>query len=229
MSTVANERILGKIKKCLALSQSPEPAEAAAALRQAQKLMALHGISQVDLSRSDLGEAEVKSKASVSRVKDWELRLLNLVAKAFGCKLLWQKSNSYSVDVYGRYILIGLKTQVQLAQYTADVLQRKLIKARVVFTTNLPGYLSRGEKTVEADGFCHGWVMAIGKTVHEFTLNNETKALIETVADEISSGKQTKVQERRAGTHGLTAGFAAGADESLHRPVNDQAPTLRLT
>lgn len=225
--TTDDERILGKIKKCLALSASPEPAEAATALRQAQKLMEIHGISQADLGRADLGEAEVKSKVSVSRVKDWELRLLNLVAKAFGCKLLWQKSSSYSVDVYGRYILIGLKAQVQLAQYTADVLQRKLIKARGVFTTNLPGYMNRGEKTVEADGFCHGWVIAIGKTVHEFTLNDETKQLIDGALEELSTG-QAKVQERRAGTMGLSAGFKAGASESIHRPVGDREPTLRL-
>ncbi len=225
--TTADERILGKIKKCLALGQSPEPAEAAAALRQAQKLMEIHGISQADLGRADLGEAEVKSKVSVSRIKDWELRLLNLVAKAFGCKLLWTKSNSYSVDVYGRYVLIGLKAQVQLAQYTADVLQRKLIKARGNFTNNLPSYLGRGEKTVQADGFCHGWVMAIGKTVHEFALNDETKQLIDGRVEELSTG-QAKVQERRAGTMGLNAGFEAGASESIHRPVGDREPTLRL-
>lgn len=223
----ADERILNKIKKCLALSQSPEPAEAAAALRQAQKLMEMHGISQADLSRADLGEAEVKSKVSVSRPKDWELRLLNLVAKAFGCKLLWTKSSSYSVDVYGRYVLIGLKAQVQLAQYTAEVMQRKLIKARGTFTNSLPSYLSRGEKTVQADGFCHGWVMAISKTVHEFALNGETKELIDGRVNELSTG-QAKVQKRRAGTVGLNAGLEAGSSESIHRPVSDREPTLRL-
>lgn len=38
-----DQRILERIKKCLALSQSSEPHEAAAALRQAQKLMEMHG------------------------------------------------------------------------------------------------------------------------------------------------------------------------------------------
>ena len=33
------EKLISRLKKCLALSASPEPHEAAAALRQAQKLM----------------------------------------------------------------------------------------------------------------------------------------------------------------------------------------------
>ena len=213
-----DDKILSKIKKCLALSQSPEPAEAAAALRQAQKMMEMHGITQADLGRADIGRAEVKSKASVSRVKDWELKLLNLVAKAFGCRLLWMESSSYSPDVYGRYVLIGLKTQTELAQYTADVLQRKLIKARAAFVTGLPGYMNRGEKTVEADGFCHGWVKAIGATVHEFALTPETKALIDGRVNELSKGRAS-VQRRQAGSMGLNAGYAAGSNESIHRPV----------
>lgn len=214
-----DDRILNKIKKCLALSQSSEPAEAAAALRQAQKLMEVHGVSQADLGLSEIGEAEVKSKASVSRVKDWELRLINLVAKAFGCKLLWLKSNSYSADVYGRYTLVGLKGQVELAQYTCEVLQRKLVAARAKFVNHLPNYLGRKAKTMEADGFCHGWTQAISRTVHEFTLNEEQAKLLETYVDERSTGK-AGVQSREVGSYGLEAGRAAGANESLHRPVN---------
>lgn len=216
-----DDKILGKIKKCLALSQSSEPHEAASAMRQAQKLMEMHGVTQADLGRADLGEAEVKSKVSVSRIKDWELRLLHTVAKAFGCKLLWMRSSSYNVDVFGRYILIGLKAQVQLAQYTADVMQRKLIKARGQFTTNLPSYLGRGEKTVQADGFCHGWVMAVSKTVHEFALNDETKQLIDNRVKELSSAGEAKVQRRQAGAMGLNAGFEAGQSESIHRPMGN--------
>lgn len=213
-----DEGVLRRIKKCLALSQSPEPAEAAAAMRQAQKLMEMHGVSQVDLGRADLGEAEVKSKVSVSRIKDWELKLLNTIAKAFGCKMLWTSSSSYNRDVYGRYVLIGLKAQVQLAQYTADVLQRKIIKARSEFVRGLPSYYDRGVKTVQADGFCHGWVEAVGRTVHEFALNDDTKALIESEVEARSTGK-AKVQHRKAGTMGLNAGYEAGSEESIHRPM----------
>lgn len=214
-----DESILRKIKKCLALSQSSNPNEAATALRQAQKLMELHGVESLDLARAEIGEAEVKSKASVSRVKDWELSLLNTVAKAFGCQLMWRSSNSWAHDVYGRYVLIGVKAQVQLAQYTADVLTRKLIKARGEFVRTLPG--SRQQKIVEADGFCHGWVHTIKKTVIEFAVPDETRRLIEEHREKETQGRKANTQERQIGNYGAAMGVRAAADESIHRPINE--------
>lgn len=223
-----DENILRKIKKCLALSQSSEPAEAAAALRQAQKLMTLHNVDALDLKRSDIGTAEVRSKASVSRIKDWELSLLNTVAKAFGCSLMWRDSSSYSQNVFGCYTLVGLKSQVQLAQYTADVMQRKLMKARAEFLKTVPHYYYRQEKTAAGDGFCHGWVMAVKKTVHEFAMPDETKRLIKEHLDTETEGRDAKKpQERQCDADGLRAGYEAGQAESIHRPLNESH--LKLT
>jgi len=223
------EKILDKIKKCLALSQSPEPAEAAAALRQAQKLMELHGISAAEMAQAEIGEANVKSAVSVSRIKDWELKLLNLVAKAFGCRLLWTRSSSWrsGADIYGKCTIIGLKHQVELAQYTAQVMQRKLVKARAEFVNSLSSRLTRGAKTVEADGFCHGWVEAISKTVHAFALSKEMEKVIDDAVSARSAGK-AKVQQRQAGQFGYGAGHQAGSGESINRPLNERQQHLRL-
>ncbi len=223
------EKILDKIKKCLALSQSPEPAEAAAALRQAQKLMELHGINAAEMAQAEIGEADVKSAVSVSRIKDWELKLLNLVAKAFGCRLLWTRSSSWKsgADIYGRYTIIGLKHQVELAQYTAQVMQRKLVKARAEFVNRLPNHLCRGAKTVEADGFCHGWVQAISKTVHTFALSKEMEERIDDAVKARSRGT-AQAQRRRCGEFGYMAGREAGSGESINRPLNERQQYLRL-
>ena len=217
-----DEKILSKIKKCLALGQSSEPEEAAAAMRQAQKLMQMHGVTQTHLDRADIGEAVVKSKTSVSRVKDWELALVNTVARAFGCQLLWSKSFSDCSDPWGRYILIGLKSQVELASYTLEVLQRRLIKSRNSFVGGLSEYMSRREKTFEADGFCHGWVQAVSKTVIDFALTEIQTQLIKDRAEEISSGT-AKVRRRNVGTMGLQAGYNEGSGESIHRPVGRES------
>jgi len=223
------DRVIEKIKKCLALSQSSNAGEAANALRQAQKLMELHGISQAAIGLSDVGEAKVKSMASVRRVKDWELRLLNMVAKAFGCRLMFLKSHSHAQDVFATYTLLGLKQQVEVAQYTAVVLQRRLMKARAEFVTGLTNpYMGRGEKTVEADGFCHGWVQAVERTVSAFALSDDQKAAIEEAFQSRTGGRTSKVQRRRIGDHGMQAGYEAGQHESLNRPVHAAAPTLRI-
>jgi hypothetical protein len=223
-----DERILNKIKKCLALSQSSNPNEAATALRQAQKLMEAYNVSSMDLSRAEIGEAEIKSKASVSRIKDWELALLSTVAKAFGCRLMWMKSYSHDADVFGRYTLVGLKDQVWMAHYTAEVLQRKLMKARAEFVKAL-GPMGRWHKVREADGFCTGWVHAIKKTVQEFAMPPETKKLIDEVVERQTGGRDAKVQNRDKGSLGVEAGYIAGKGESIHRPLSERDPMKKLT
>lgn len=218
------ERILDKIKKCLALSASPEPEEAAAALRQAQKLMEKYGVSQFDLSASDIGEIDVKTKVAISRVNDWELRLIHLVAKAFGCRVLWTKG---FYRTCGHYTLIGLKTQLPLAQYTCAVLQRKLASGRVAFVNGLPEHWDRKRKTIEADGFCYGWVKAVASKVTALAHGEETKKLIEHKLNSITT-TTAKVRSRAAGAAGYAAGLDAGMGESLYRPMEQSASQPKL-
>jgi hypothetical protein len=229
MTTQPDEKILSKIKKCLALATSSEPHEAAAAMRQAQKLMEIHGISQMDIKMQDIDEVDVKSKVSVSKVNPWELDLMSTVAKAFGCKLMWRHARSWMKDPFGAYIFIGLKSQVELAQYTAEVMQRKLLKARAEFTKTLTNpYMSRQNKTVQIDGFCTGWVRTIGKTVHEFAVADDVKALIEQKADPAGESKQADVKKKQLGSAGYHAGQEAAAGESIHRPMGAAAKNLMI-
>jgi hypothetical protein len=218
------DKILDKIKKCMALSQSPEPAEAAAALRQAQKLMQLHGIGTSDLRRAEIGSTTVRSKASVSRPKSWELALISTVSKAFGCRVLWTNSSSYAHNVYGHYTLIGLVDQVKLAEYACSVLGRKLVNGRVRYVSTLPSFFDRKRKTFEADGFCHGWVKEIAKLVIEFAHSDEDKKAIDDRVNELSGG-ETKVKNRKIGAAGYAAGMEAARGETLHRPVNGSTDT----
>ena len=228
MEQKADDRILDKIKKCLALSASSEPHEAAAALRQAQKLMEKFGVSESDIGRADIGQVEFRSAFSVSNIKDYELALVSTVAKAFGCKILWKKSSSHAqgADVYGRYIMIGLKSQVPVAEYTVSVLQRKLVKARAQFVVDLTERhhnvkLDRAYKVKQADGFCQGWVGSVAKTVFAFALNEDTASLINDEVKRIASGKSAKTQHRDGGAAGYYAGQQAGAGESIHRPMGE--------
>jgi hypothetical protein len=216
-----DDKILDKIKKCLALSQSSEPHEAAAALRQAQKLMEKYDITQSDLGRSEIVMVDFKSKFSVSKLKDYEVSLVTLVAKAFGCKVMWVKSSSHAVNVFGTFTLIGLKAQVPIAHYTCEVLQRKMARARAQFIARFGGHCGRTRKTVEADGFCKGWVREISKTVHEFALSDETKVFIEDEFQRLTSGRTADSQKRKIGAVGYHAGRAAASGESIHRPMGE--------
>jgi hypothetical protein len=224
-----DETILRRVQKCLALSQSPEPHEAAAAMRQAQKLMEMHNISVADIDKTKIGEAEVKSAVSVSKVKDWELALVHTVASAFGCSIMWRASRSWASDVYGRYILVGSTSQVELAQYTCIVMLRKLIKARAEFVRDIGPYSSREYKSKAADSFCKGWIATIRKTVSEFALDDNTKVLIENhIKDRNPEGGKAKVKGRELSTAGYLHGQEAAKGESINRPMNAAAGNLMI-
>lgn len=223
-----DQRILDKIKKCLALAQSPEPHEAAAAMRQAQKLMDIHGVTHTHLAAADIGEVQVSSVVSVSVVNKWELSLMHMVAQAFGCKIMWTRSRSDYDDVFGKFTFVGLKQQLELASYTAQVLQRRLVKARSAYQQTLT-ITDRKARTIKADSFALGWVAAVSKTVHNFANPAGVDTLIDDHVKLICNGGKAKTRARNVDGFALASGREAGAGESLHRPMGaTKDATLRL-
>ena len=116
--------ILRKIEKCLALAKSSEPAEAAA-LRQAQALMREHGVSQLEAQAIGARECSVKAARTPSR---HEAYLAGLVADAFGCELILASGGILSGGVV--WLLVGCSPNVEVAQYTLQVLLRLMARAR---------------------------------------------------------------------------------------------------
>ena len=84
-------KVLGKIKKCLALSSSDNPHEAAAAMRQAHALMAAHGVSAEQITMADIGEAHASSR-TMARNKP----ALKRTRKVFP----WHKTKSFSMTAF---------------------------------------------------------------------------------------------------------------------------------
>lgn len=216
------DRVLDKIKKCLALANSAEPHEAAAAMRQAQKLMDKYNVDHSDVEQAEVGELLIRSRVSVSRCKPWEMKFMQMIARAYGCLVLWTPSNSHYQQVFGTWRLVGLKSQLKLAEYVAEVLMRRLVKQRAEFVRILPGYLDRIEKAVEGDGFASGWVQSVSQTVVEFSRTEEIKPRLDKYVD-TTFGKDlenSKSQKREVGDLGYNAGHAAGSKEQLNRPVD---------
>ena len=121
-------RILGKIKKCLALSASSNPNEAAIALRQAHALMERYGVSSHEITISDIGESEAQSRTMArDKPAQWEVLLASMVGKAFGCQVMFMRhmhSRFRKPANKGAYVFVGLKHQAEVASYTASILAR---------------------------------------------------------------------------------------------------------
>lgn len=147
--------ILEKIRKCMALAQSGSEHEAAAALRQAQKLMELHQVSQTEMLAVGVRESKAKSGAT-ARPASWENHLAGCIAAAFGCKLIFSQGWAGSW-----WMFIGLPPANEVAAYSFEVLLRQALKARREFMAeSLKRTKKKSNKTRRADLFSEGWVRA---------------------------------------------------------------------
>lgn len=224
-------RILDKIKKCLRLSKSAEPHEAAAALRQAQKLMERHNVSEDDLHASEIGQSRVRSRASATRIKGWEGELAWLIAEAFACELVWAAGSSYgrtADEMFGHFIFVGREADREVAAYTLDVLGRLVTRARTEFLKPLsvaPG-LTRKDRTFRADSYCHGWVARLKETVETFAKPAKPAQAIQAYQAKAMQlgGPATanNLEELDASAYHRGQDDAEGV--SLFRPMGDDSP-----
>lgn len=236
-------KILNKIKKCLALSQSPNPHEAAAAMRQANNLMRMHGVEAHHVARAEIGEActEILTMARDKPAR-WEGALASLVGKAFGCKMIMSRSVYKQGRGHlneGQFIFIGQRAQAEIAAYTASVLTRKCKSARSRWITEhlkgrLAGPGSRAKITALGDTFADGWVYSISKLVTHFANPPDLDRAIDERIKSMEVGgdapSRTAKTDGMSSAAGLAArmGAQAAAGESLYRPMGTEAPALAI-
>lgn len=156
------ERALKRIRKCLALSNSDNPNEAAAAMRQARALMQRFNLTDQSVAASAVDEVSVAATTS-RRPPMWEMWLVNLVGTEFQCSTLRQWDNQRRIS----WVFLGTGDRATIAAYVFEVLLRQLLQSRErsLVALRAAGY---GEMRRASRLFCEGWVMAVSKTVQEF-------------------------------------------------------------
>jgi hypothetical protein len=166
-----DKSIFDKIKKCLRLASSNNEHEAAAALRQAHKLMELHGITESDVEASMASEqtstAGVKATPSL-----WESTLATCIGNAFGCRTMFTQLLHSSQN--GKWSFIGCGSAPEVAKYAFDVLSRQLRRGRAEYIKTNLRRCKKTSKTRRADLYCAGWAMAVQSKVDKFA-NTETQ------------------------------------------------------
>ena len=230
------EDALKKIKKCLALSRSANEHEAAAALRQAQSLMREHGLREQDVSLADV--AEVKVKACSTAANAWELRLVRVIAEAFGCETFGQLSGHYNgAGNFVRtrhWVFVGMHSAPAVAGYACEVLARQCAKARLAHIGKQPKNCKPITKTARGDAFAMGWVLGAERLVERFAQPEADKALLITYIEqqhgELEEGKVRNTAKARKTDWGhYSAGHLSGENAQLHRGVGGTAAQGLLT
>ncbi len=189
-----HDKILDKIKKCLALSSSSNEHEAAIALRQAQKLMELHGISDIDVKAAQAEEKLARAGAR-HRPAGWENTLAQNIATAFGCQLLFHRNWDA-----GHWSYIGCGPAPEIAQYAFTVLLRQIKRARAEHIQTALKRCKSITKTRRADLFCDGWVRAVGGPISALAENAQhTEAINAYMAVRYPDLEALKTQNRNQG------------------------------
>lgn len=222
--------ILEKIRKCMALSASGSEHEAAAALRQARKLMEMHQVSQAEMLAAGVGEALAKSGA-IARPAYWESHLAGYIAHVFGCQLIfrgrWDKSD---------WVFIGLPPANEVAAYSFEVLLRQARKARQEYMGSALKRHKKSSKVRRADLYCEGWVRAACGTVAALTPVDGAAEAVDAYmqikhpqlgtlnSTDRNKGRTLSGKDEMA----LSAGHHAGRSAQLHQGVGAGAAPLML-
>lgn len=215
---------INKIKKCLALAKSSEPNEAAAAMRQAQKLMEAFGIAHPELIAADACEEWSKSSAAHRPVR-YEVALAGIVADAYGCELLFQrKLNAARTDIVGGYAFIGIDPAPEIARYTFDVYARHLRASRRTYIQTKLKRCGQRNKMARADEFCDGWVLAVRMQLTVAERSQEQRSIIDAYMRANHAelrkldARSRSVSRRNTDTDRL-AGFEQGASAVVNKGI----------
>lgn len=170
------KRALDKIQKCLNLSKSTNPHEAARALSQAYALMKKHNISEsVAINDDCLDMGNILNIGNVIKLPIHIRALIDVIEKTFSVKTI-QKRQSYTsefgTNIYkSNIVFYGNKNDLVIAEYAFSVLVKILKKERKNFYDTLQFVKNKKKK---ADQFCIGWCIGVlGAIAHLKRFSNE--------------------------------------------------------
>ena len=220
------EKLLERIRKCLRLSKSSNEHEAAAAMRQAQKLMAELGVSE-----SDVHAAEARARAfSSQKPSVWETALAHMVGEALGCQIIFSSglprwAKVPGVSIHGEWCFVGCNSAETIARYAFVALLRQLRFARAHYIEKHLGRCGPSSKRRRADHYCEGWVWAVRSKVEPLAISEQDQAHIKAMVEKRSICTLTPRSggASRANEMDTARGFRDGKTVDLRAPVSGHA------
>ncbi|WP_426817890.1 DUF2786 domain-containing protein [Winslowiella sp. 2C04] len=197
---VARKKYMAKIQKLMRLANNTSsPEEAASAISKAQAFMREHGISDTEVTFSEISSSS--SKGAPSDAKKIPLYMAHLAAtieKAFAvkCVLTWRRTASWTLKRVVSFC--GQDGRDVVAAYAFDVLSRQLRAARKNFKdTHLRRY-ARKNITALADQFCEGWAAGAYHAVSAMVLPEEQAQQMKAYAERMKSDGTEEAKTRLA-------------------------------
>lgn len=227
MTPEEKDKIISKIKRCLALSKSSNEHEAATALRQASSMMQKYGIDEDDIEASDINSVEAETKFGKNPAT-YQIMLSNLICKLFGCKAYFVQNRFRN----SKFAFLGEEMYATIASYAFDVLHAQLTRARKEYMrTELKGMVYSKNKRARAEVFCQGWISAVKSKVENIMPPKTNLPLIEMIYKDIALGgtlKASKTDINAVVPNDYYAGRDAGKKAVLHSAMYSNATNSGL-
>lgn len=223
---VKRQKVLEKIKKCLALSDSTNPHEAEAALRQAKKLMEKFRLEEADVLASRAEEHVLILGKAKAAPAVWIRMLGNVVAESMNCICFYRHGKSGQALIF-----IGEIGNGELAAYAFTVLSRQL-KAMKKGYLESNSHLSHASQRKIGTMYTEGWIRTVGSRVAQFAaMNEQAEQAIEAYKNAHYPDPNQVKQRRRTVDSQQFKARMQGADDglrvALHRPIG-AAEVLRI-
>ncbi len=147
-------KLVEKIKKLLALSESGNEHEAEASMLKAQELLAKHKLSLREVKDFKLIDSAIKEKRSnVTFTKArWKASLAYLIAENFGCYHYFKTRHSHTIAFFGREEDITVCNIV--LEYAIDCINSSVKRFKYQYVKD--GYSTKGLENDYAMGFIAG-------------------------------------------------------------------------
>jgi hypothetical protein len=202
MNTSKREQLLAKLKKVMALRNSPDPGEAAAAIQMAAKLMREHGLTEAEAELLEVKEESTKLRRF--KPTDYDNLLINMVAEVFGCEVFINMNHGFPglIPAHSHVIFIGEEPASEIATYAFQVLSRRLHVARQDYLATIPRRFKRSNRTKRADEYAMGWVMGCNRAVQSIRPPQEPSAKVAAYMDNKYPDLQTKSGRNTGGYEG---------------------------
>ena len=182
---MSNKKVIDKIRKLLALAQSPNENEAAIAAAKAQELMAEYEFTEVDLIHREINEQ--KFDTGRLAIPKWKMDLARFIASAYGCR--WYYNTGYCFDrglpdelkSNGQITFYGPELDVEIALYVYEFCSKTVERMTVEYMkstkTSKP---NTGQRVKERNSYQLGLARSLGKKIDDFAgenrIKNETKS-----------------------------------------------------
>lgn len=163
-----------KIKRLLALAESPNEHEAKAALLKAKELMAKHKLSELDVK--DVGKKEVKEvllegMQASTRYNPWIIPLSTVIGENYCCKAF---NNKYSGKQLRTIGFVGFEEDVQICEqvfrYAVNCVELKLKEIKKENSC----YSAQYRKKL-CDGYGYGFMVGAQEAFEKQKKENEEK------------------------------------------------------